>query len=461
MTRLAGCCMVTHEGLAVSAAPTWPPGRTSLEGIVRGRIGLVALVVLAVGGACTSNGADRSASPAAPTTTAAHHATTSTVVTEPAKTSPKQLSAQFEQLLGQHTLLAVRQMRSVVAAAPDFRRAAEASLEQNTQALSRLVSAAYGGPYSDRFEQLWRRCLADLSAYAEAVAGKDASARQAARAALVADTQAYGAWLADASEGTVKAGDGPAGMRRHAETLMKQVDAYAAGDYDQAYRIGRQAYQQMFGTGASLARWSLTPKLAATLDAPPERLRSAFAMLLGEHMELIIDAQRATFAGSPEFNAAAAQVNANTTAIAQAMGGIVGPRKAAEFQSAWANHVEGLMAYTAAVAAKDEAAKAAARGSLDRFASDLAKFLSGSVQNRLAADLLTNAITTHDGHLIDQADAYAARDYDRAHQVELAGYQQMLGVSNLLVGAIQRTVKPQMPVGGAKTGGGGAAGTSA
>jgi hypothetical protein len=29
-------------------------------------------------------------------------------------------------------------------------------------------------------------------------------------------------------------------------------------------------------------------------------------MLLGEHMELIIDAQRATFAGAPEFNAAAA-----------------------------------------------------------------------------------------------------------------------------------------------------------
>jgi len=42
---------------------------------------------------------------------------------------------------------------------------------------------------------------------------------------------------------------------------------------------------------------SVTPKAAAALDTPPERLRSAFAMLLGEHMELVIDAQWATFAG--------------------------------------------------------------------------------------------------------------------------------------------------------------------
>jgi hypothetical protein len=41
--------------------------------------------------------------------------------------------------------------------------------------------------------------------------------------------------------------------------------------------------------------------------------------------------------------------------------------------------------------------------------------------------------------------------------MELKGYQQMLEVANTLVGAIQRTVKPQLPVGGSKTGGGGMA----
>ena len=98
-------------------------------------------------------------------------------------------------------------------------------------------------------------------------------------------------------------------------------------------------------------------------------------MLLGEHLELIVDAQRATFAGAQEFQAAAAQVNANTTALIKAMGGIVGPTKAAEFQTAWANHVEGLMAYTAAVAGNDQTGKTVAKQNLDGFAERLGPVL--------------------------------------------------------------------------------------
>jgi hypothetical protein len=180
-------------------------------------------------------------------------------------------------------------------------------------------------------------------------------------------------------------------------------------------------------------------------------------MLLGEHMELIVEAQRASFAGAPQFQAAAAQVNANTTALTKAMGAIVGPTKAAEFQDAWANHVEGLLAYTAAVAGNDQHAKTVAKQNLDGFAERLALYFSDIVKNVLAADPLTKAITAHDTHLIDHVDAYAAKDYPRAQQMELEGYQQMLGVANTLVSAIQRTVKPQLPVGGSKTGGGGMA----
>jgi hypothetical protein len=236
---------------------------------------------------------------------------------------------------------------------------------------------------------------------------------------------------------------------------MEQADAYAARDYARAYRIERVAYEHMFTAGAALAKGGVTPEVAVGLDAPPEKLRSGFAMLLGEHMELIVDAQRATFAGTQEFQAAAAQVNANTTALTKAMAGIVGPKKAAEFQTAWANHVEGLMDYTASVAGNDQAGKTTAKQNLDGFAERLALYFSDVVRNVLASDPLTDAITAHDAHLINHVDAYAAKDYTRAQQMELEGYQQMLGVANTLVGAIQRTVKPRLPVGGSKTGGGG------
>ena len=374
-----------------------------------------------------------------------------------APTSPKQVRAQFEQLLGQHALLAVRQMRSVVAPSPELQRALDASLQTNTEALSRLVASAYGATQADRFTPLWQRHLVDLTSYAKGVAGNDTSATQAARTALVADANAYGSWLTGASKGRVTAGDAAAAVRMHVQELMDQADAYAAHHYDQAYRIERDAYEHMFTAGTTLAKASVTPEVAVGLDTPPEKLRSAFAMLLGEHMELVVDAQRATFAGSPEFDAAAAQVNANTATLTKALGGIVGPKKAAEFQAAWANHVEGLMAYTAAVAGKDEAAKTAAKQNLDGFAERLALFFSDVVRNLLATDPLTQAITAHDQHLIDQVDAYAAKDYTRAQQMELDGYQQMLDVANTLVSAIQRTVKPKLPVGGSKTGGGGMA----
>ena len=374
-----------------------------------------------------------------------------------APTSPKQVRAQFEQLLGLHALLAVRQMRSLVAAAPDFGQVAGVSLQQNTDALSGLVGSAYGATQADRFTKLWQRHLVDLVAYAKGVAGHDPSATKTARAALLADADAYGSWLAGASKGRVRASDAAAGVRMHVEELMAQADAYAARDYAQAYQIERQAYEHMFTAGAGLAKASVTPEVAVGLDAPPERLRSAFAMLLGEHMELIVEAQRATFAGAPQFKAAAAQVNANTTALTKAMAAIVGPTKAAEFQTAWANHVEGLLAYTAAVAGNDQNAKTVAKQNLDGFAERLALYFSDTVKKVLAADPLTKAITAHDQHLIDHVDAYAAKDYPRAQQMELEGYQQMLEVANTLVGAIQRTVKPQLPVGGSKTGGGGMA----
>jgi hypothetical protein len=419
---------------------------------------LLAAFVLATAAACDADNVDRSSSPApTQTTTHAGHEGATGTTGATAAASPTERAAQFEQLLGQHALLAVRQMRGVVAAQRDLRQAADEALRENTDTLSGLVASAYDEADGDRFRQLWQRSITNLNAYAEAAASDDGAAKQAARTALLADADAYGSWLAEAADGRVRASDAAGDLRVHVEHLMQQVDAYADGDYDQAYKIERQAYEQLFMVGAPLAKASLTPGLAAKLDAPPEKLRSAFAMLLGEHMELIIEAQRATFGGSPEFKAAAAQVNANTTALTKAMGTIVGPQKASEFQSAWGNHVEGLLAYSTAAADKDEAAKAAAEQDLDGFASRLALYFSDIVKNALPVEPLTEAISQHDTHLVGQVDAYAARDYGKAQEMELDGYQQMLGVAGTLVGAIQRTVKPGLPVGGSQTGGGGTA----
>ena len=118
------------------------------------------------------------------------------------------------------------------------------------------------------------------------------------------------------------------------------------------------------------------------------------------------------------------------------MGAIVGPKKAAEFQSAWANHVEGLLAYSTAVAGNDEAGKAD-HPEPGGFAARLALYFSDIVRNELPVEALTDVLSVHDKHLIEQVNAYAANDYAKAQEMQLEGYQQMLGVANTLVGAIK------------------------
>jgi hypothetical protein len=428
------------------------------RGIVRVRAGLTALatmiVVAAVG--CTSGGEGGARPSAAATATTAHHHTTAPNILA-ADASPREVRARFEQLLGQHALLAVRLGRSEVAMDPDLQKVIETSLAANAGALRQSVAVAYDDTRADRFEQLWRGYNDQLTAYAEGAATGNSAGVQEARAALLQHCDDWGAWLEEASGGRVAAGQATRTAQARVDQLMEQVDAYAGRDYAKAYKLERQAYEGTYGAGTTLASASLTAKEAADLDKAPENLRSAFAMLLGEHMELIVDAQRATFAGSPQFEAAGAQVNANTATLAKAMGGIVGPDKAAEFQTAWANHVEGLMAYTTAVAGKDETAETVAKENLDGFAERLALYFSDVIRNPLATDPLTNAITAHDEHLIAQVDAYAAKDYAKAQQVQDEGYQQMLGVANVLVDAIEKVMTADMPAGGSKTGGGGAA----
>ena len=424
---------------------------------MRVRAGLTALatVVLAAAVGCTSGGDGGARSPAAAASTTVHHTMTPAALGPDA--TPREVRARFEQLLGQHALLAVRQARSEVAMAPDLKTVVDSSLAANARDLDQLVGVTYDSAQAAKFQQLWKGYTDELSAYAQASATGNNTGAQEARAALLAQCDDWGAFLDDASAGRVEAATATRSAQARVEQLMGQVDAYASRNYAKAYTLERQAYESTYGAGTTLARASLTSKEAAGLNKAPENLRSAFAMLLGEHMELVVDAQRATFAGSPEFDAAAAQVNANTATLTKAMSGIVGPKKAAEFESAWANHVEGLMAYTAAVASKDEAAKTVAKENLDAFAERLALYFSDVVRNVLATDPLTDAITAHDAHLINQADAYAAKDYARAQQVQDEGYSQMVGVANVLVDAIEKVMATDMPAGGSKTGGGGTA----
>src|SRR5438046_2449442 len=165
----------------------------------------------------------------------------------------------------------------------------------------------------------------------------------------------------------------------------------------------------------------------------------------------------AALRGGPEFRADAAQVNADTAQLANAIGVLFGPQSGRRFASVWGDHVDALISYSGAVAAKDQQGKAKALAQLRSFEQHLSTFLSTSTDGRLTAPALSDVLRMHDSELVQQLDAYARGDYTAAYRVAYEGYQHMYGVAKTLSAAIGPTIAARLPKGGVQTGGGGMA----
>jgi hypothetical protein len=246
----------------------------------------------------------------------------------------------------------------------------------------------------------------------------------------------------------------------HVDDLMGFTDSYAAGDYATAYRTEREDYERQFQLGTVIAAGiagGQAGHLPAEFDSPLTRLQSTLGELLGEHLQLAVDAMGAALRGGPEFRADAAQVNADTEQLASAFGVLFGPQSGARFASVWGDHVDALIGYSGAVAANDQNGKANALAQLGLFEQHLSTYLSTSTEGRLKAPALSEMLHMHDSDLLQQLDAYARGDYATAYRVVYEAYQHMFEVAQALSAAIGPTVAARLPKGGVRTGGGGMA----
>jgi hypothetical protein len=247
------------------------------------------------------------------------------------------------------------------------------------------------------------------------------------------------------------------GVADHISHLLDQADQYAAKDYEKSDTTYREGYAHAFSGGKALATALLTPTQAKATEIPAWRLRSALTQLLGEHVELVVGALRAGATDSPDFKAAADAVNGNTTDLAGAVGVLFTPAAGHSFEQLWADHIDLLVAYSAALAKGDDAAKAQISRGLNGFESRLSAFLSTATGKKLAAQQLAKALNEHDAMLRQQVDAFVAKDYVTAHDVAYSTYQEMFGLSGQLAQAFGETVAKRLPVGAAQTGRGGEA----
>jgi hypothetical protein len=364
---------------------------------------------------------------------------------------------QLEALLGQHSVLAADMMRGRLRGDPDFAQAANAALGDNTGAIGQLVGSSLGGQAETRFTSLWAPHVVALFTYARGLVDQDEAVRGEARTDLGTYESSVADFFAEGSDGRLTRDAAEAALRTHVEHLLRQADAYASGDFTTAYRINREAYAHTFELGRTLADALERPSGSTAPRSPTLRLRSELGRLLGEHVTLVVAAMRAGAADAPDFAAAGDAVNGNTRDLAGAIESLFGTQPSVEFQSLWSDHINALMTYTAGVVASDSRRRADALARLNSFEERFAVFLSAATQGRLDSPELAKAFLAHDRALTRQVDVYAAKDYQQAHNIAYATYQDMFHLAGLLSDTIGATVGAQLPKGGTTAGGGGMA----
>jgi hypothetical protein len=429
-----------------------------------------ALISALVLGACGCTASSTTGSAASnPTRSAAEPSPAQSMMMQRQPTSPLDPERQavglrtgLEELFGQDVFVGIRVTRSRLRGDPDFTQAAVDALSRNSDDLATLLGRVYGSARAKQFRQLWESQQEGLVAYARAASQHDQAAKAAARRPLDAFPGQIAQFLHTVTAGGTTVPAVSSRLSTHIDDLIRFTDAYAAGDYATAYRIERTDYEREFGLGTVVAAGIAGGPgghLPADFDSPLTRLRSTLGELLGEHMQLVVDAMGAALRGGPEFKADAAQVNADTTLLAGAFGVLFGPRSGTRFENVWSDHVDALVSYSGAVATKNQKGRDQALAQLAAFEKHLSTFLSTSTDGRLTAPALSDVLHMHDRDLVEQIDDYARGDYTAAYGVTYEGYQHMFAVADTLSGAIGPTIAARLPKGGVKTGGGGMAGS--
>ena len=300
----------------------------------------------------------------------------------------------------------------------------------------------------------------DAFNYARGGADDDAAVTSEARRELDGYTTELSEYLAEATHQAMPADVVADELHMHVDQLLEQVDAYAAEDYERAFQLERECYAHMFPFGKALAAGIVTGEggeLPADFASPAAELQSQLGMSLGEHAELAVDAMRSGISGLPDFPAAAGALDQNTSELTGTIESVFGAESARSFQALWGDHIDAFVAYTQALAGKDDAAQDAAQDRLTGFNSEFANFLSTSTDGRLGTAALADAFIMHEDMLLKQINAYAAADYTTAHQVSYEAYQHMFALAGSGSHSDRGDRGSREPKGGAETGRGGMA----
>jgi hypothetical protein len=176
-------------------------------------------------------------------------------------------------------------------------------------------------------------------------------------------------------------------------------------------------------------------------------LRAKLEQLLGQHVILTVRLTRARLRGDGDLAQSADEaLSKNTAALGELIGTAYGAEAAEEFEQLWFGHVTYLFNYSRGVADEDEAAKSQARRQLDDYTTNLSQFLQVATDGAAPASVVGPELQMHVDQLLQQVDAYARADYDRAFALERQSYAHMFPLGKALAAGILTGGGAALPV---------------
>ena len=341
-------------------------------------------------------------------------------------------------LLSEHVYLAAAATSAALGGRQKEFEAAAAALDANSVDVARAIGSVYGPDAEQAFLPLWRKHIGMVVEYTVGAATGDRARQEKAVNDLVGYTQDFGAFLSGANPNLPKAVVADL-VKHHVLTLKAVIDAQAAKDQDRAYtalRAGAGHMQMIADPLAGAIAKQFPDKIAGAPDSPAASLRTALNLALREHVYLASAATGAALGGrDAEFKAAAGALDANSVAIAKAIGSVYGPDAEKAFLPLWRKHIGMVVDYTVGKATNDQAKQDRAVSDLIGYTQDFGAFLSGAnpgLPKAVVADLVKHHVVT----LKDVIDAQAAKDHARAFVAERTGAGHMQMIADPLAEAI-------------------------
>ena len=195
-----------------------------------------------------------------------------------------------------------------------------------------------------------------------------------------------------------------------------------------------------YAVGANMDMNDSTTTMSVSEDKPNSAtkaadLRVTLNQLMRRHVTLSSVALKDIATSAPETDAAVASLDKNSVELSKAVGSVYGKDPQDSFLSLWRNHIGFFVDYTKAKVAGDQKKMDQAKADITGYTEEASSFFANANPN-IDKAAMKKGLAVHGKQVFAIVDAYAAKDYTKAFDLEEDAYNHIGVAADTLAQAI-------------------------